>query len=273
MPLHKATKPAGAQFHFEVFEDVLPSNTIFLHGNLASNRWWYPALEQIKRQKNPNWKGKAIFAEFLGCGKSSAPKTADDVNMRAFAEEFLNLVKTNNFGPVNVVGHSTGGLIAALMMAQAPETVKSGLLLDPVGAQGVKFDNSMLDAFAQMKVNKELVAMVMGSTIYQNKPESDFFKQVVVEDAFHAVQTVGPWVLQALDGFDCRQELARAQQPCLVLHGEHDLLLPIEDSRNLAALMKNAKFEVVKDQGHCTNAENPAKFVEIMLKFMARIPS
>ncbi len=50
----------------------------------------------------------------------------------------------------------------------------------------------MISAFEQMKQDKNLTAAVIGFTIQRdNNPESDFFKQVVVEDAFHAVKTVG----------------------------------------------------------------------------------
>ena len=76
-----------------------------------------------------------------------------------------------------------------------------------------------------------------------------------------------PAVLKALDGLDIRSECAKIKHPVLVLHGEHDQLLPMADSKAMAALIPNAQFEVIPGQGHCTNAENPTRFVEIVNGF------
>jgi 3-oxoadipate enol-lactonase len=260
---------SGFQMSYEVIEGVLPETTLFIHGNLASNRWWYPVGESFRKMnKNKNLKGSMILAEFRGCGKSSAPKSVEEVNMHKMAGDFVALVKNLQGAPLHVVGHSTGGLIAALMLAQAPELFKKGVFLDPVGARGVKFDDSMTAAFEMMKKDKNLVATVMAGTIHNNKPDSDFFRQIVVEDAFHAVNTVGVWVLKNLDGLDIRQQVSQIQHPVLVLHGEHDQLLPVNDSQEMAALMKNGKFEMVSGHGHCLNAENPDRFAEILSNFL-----
>jgi 3-oxoadipate enol-lactonase len=255
--------------NIEVIKSILPQTTFFIHGNLASNRWWYPS-EQIWRKaaKGKNLSGSMILAEFKGCGKASDPESQDDVNMHKFAQQFIDYVKAQNLGPINLVGHSTGGLIAALMLSMAPELFHKAVLLDPVGAQGIRFDNSMIDAFAAMKNDKKLVATVLASTIHNCDQSSDFFQQIVVEDAFRGVQKVGIMVLQALDGLDIRQQISKIQNPVLVLHGEHDLLLPIEDSKKMAATMKNAEFRVVKNQGHCLNAEDPKQFVAICDQFL-----
>ncbi len=268
MAMHAVSDGSGFEMNYEVFPGILAENTLFIHGNLASNRWWYPAEQQWSRKaKGKNLKGSMILAEFRGCGKSSAPRGQQDIDMQLFANDFISLVEKLNVGPVNLVGHSTGGLIVALMLAKAPQLFKKAVILDPVGAKGVKFDDSMTAAFEQMRIDKDLVAMVMGATIHNNNPSSDFFRQIVVEDAFQAVKTVGAGVLKSLDGLNTEKECAKVAHPVLVLHGEHDLLLPMADSQAMASLMKNARFEILKGQGHCTNAENPNLFTETVDQF------
>lgn len=260
---------AGFKLNFEVIPNVIPENTVFIHGNLASNRWWYPTEEVFRRQfKSSSTPGSMILIEFLGCGKSDPPQSESDVNMRLFAREFNALIKSLKLENVSVVGHSTGGLIASLMAADEPGLIKKAVLLDPVGARGVTFDQSMIGAFEAMKTDKKLTATVLASTIYKNDEASDFFQRIVVEDAFHAVKTVGYWVLKALDGLDVTAELKSITSPVLVLHGEHDQLLPIQDSQQMASLIPGAQFEVIENQGHCANVENPAYFVEILNRFL-----
>lgn len=269
MPLLNVNDGTGFQLNYEVHEGLVPEPILFVHGNLASNGWWYPAQEFWQAQaRGQNFRSPLIYAEFRGCGGSSAPKDDSEVDMNRFADDFIGLVRSLNIGPVHLVGHSTGGLIVALMLAKSPELFKKAVLLDPVGATGVQFDQSMIGAFEQMKVSRDLVGTVMNATIYQNDPQSAFFRDVVVEDAFKAVKVVGHLVLKALDGFDARQDIAKITHPVLVLHGEHDKLLPMKDSEELASLIKTAQFVVIPDQGHCTNVECPEKFVALVRGFL-----
>lgn len=255
--------------HCEVKENLVPEDIFFIHGNLASNRWWLPAEEVWKKQAaGASLPGALIYGEFRGCGKSTAPKDSSEVDMQLFAQDFIAEIRAMNRGPMHVVGHSTGGLIASLMLAQAPELFKKAVLLDPVGAQGISFDRAMISAFEQMKTDRNLTAAVIGSTIHNNDSQSDFFQQVVVEDAFQAVKSVGHWVLEALDGLDVRAKIAAVKHPVLVLHGEHDKLLPLSDSQAFAELLSNGQFALIPEQGHCANVENPEKFVHLVRSFL-----
>lgn len=261
MPLHK-------HVHYEVIPDILPENTVFIHGNLASGRWWYPA-EQLWRKKAEQKKmpGSMILLDLPGCGRSLAPDSPAALDARVFAQDLIGTLKELGVGSTHLVGHSAGGLISALMLSQAPELFRRAILLDPVGPTGIVLPPLICETYEQMRWNKDLMALVIGSTIYNNDSRSDFFRQVVVEDAFQAVKTIGMGIIQALNGLDIREECSKIQHHVLVLHGEHDQLLPVQDSKTMSDLMKNSKFEILPGQGHCANVENPAAFVALVDSF------
>lgn len=263
------TTNQNININYDLFSDLVPTTTLFLHGNLASNRWWMPTVEILQKQKGgKDLKGSVICAEFRGCGGSSAPKSEDEVTMKNFANDFIQLVRSLNLGKINLVGHSTGGLIAAMMLAEAPELFNKAFLLDPVGAEGVKFDSAMIQAFEAMKLDKNLTGVVIGSTILNNNPDTPYFKDIITEDAFKSVKAVGHLVLKALDGLDVRASLQAVKNPVMVVHGEQDVLLSRAESEKLAALLPNGKFEVLAGCGHCANVEKPEFFVEKFSRFL-----
>ena len=269
MRMFQTNDGSGAQIGYEVIEGVLPQDTMFIHGNMASNRWWHPSADVWKqRAAGKKLPGAMILAEFRGCGRSTPPRSQADVDMHLFARDFIALAESLGRGKMNLVGHSTGGLIAALMLAKKPALFEKAVLLDPVGATGVKFNDAMTDAFEQMKSNRGLVGVVIGSTILGHQADSSYFNDVIVTDAFHAAQTVGDKVLRALDGLDTRGEISTIPHPVLVLHGEKDNLLPVADSKAMADLIKAGRFEEIPGHGHCTNVENPEIFTRIVEDFL-----
>ena len=274
MQSHFHTSKKGYKIHWQIENNVLPETTVFLHGNVASNRWWLPTLEEAQKNKTgKSLKGAMITIEFLGCGKSDAPKSVEDVNLIEFASDFVELLKSyqqeSGENKINLVGHSTGGFIAAAMTALEPKMFKRALLLDPVGAKGLTLDENIKAGFEAMKADKNITALAIGATIHNNDPKSDFFNQVIVEDAFSAVQKISYWVVQGFHNLDATDLLSKSDVETLVLHGEFDNLLSREASEELAVkYLKKAKFEIVPGHSHCMNVENPAAFFKKMSGFL-----
>lgn len=256
------------QVHYEVIENVLPRDTLFVHGNIASNRWWIPTIEILKNRPTENH-GRAILVEFRGCGKSTPPKSVEDAKMSRLSGDIIHLIETLKLNNLDLVGHSTGGLLVSMIAAQLPKKINRLVALDPVGPKGIKFDPSLEAAFEAMKVDRDLTATIIGSTIYNNDSQNSFFNEIVVEDAFHAAKTVGLFVLKNLDPFDITEDLKKIQCPSLFLHGEYDKLLPITETQKMSQLCPRGQFAQILGQGHCTNIENPRKFVEILIEFLS----
>lgn len=56
--------------------------------------------------------------------------------------------------------------------------------------------------------------------------------------------------LDLLASTDLRGELADVLQPCLLLHGEHDALMPLAAAHCLARALPNARLQVLDGSGH-----------------------
>lgn len=261
----------GFQMNVDVHAGLAPMDTVFMHGNLASNTWWEPSLGVWKNQAKPSYEGRLVFAEWRGCGKSAAPQAESDLHPSVLADDYIALLKELGVKKACIVAHSTGGLIAMYAMLKEPTLFDRAVFLDPVGPGGVQFEQPMYDAFTQMSQNKEFCAMIMGSTIHGNDASSPLFARIV-EDTFNIARHVWHGVPNMLSTVNITKEVTRIQHPILILHGEHDPILPKEGSLELAKILPNARYVELKDQGHSTNVENPALFVSSVNEFLFHRP-
>lgn len=258
-----------AQFsmNYELHRGLAPMDTLFIHGNIASNRWWHPSLDIWKNKSEGNDPGQMILAEWRGCGDSSTPLSEDELSPENLAKDYVSLLKYLGVKKAHIVGHSTGGVIALYALLQAPELFDRVVLLNSVGAKGVQFQDEVLRVYSQMSLNRTLVAMSLGNTIYNNDLRNPFF-QKLVDDAMRVAQPVWLGVPKALRQINIVNELPKIKHKVLVLHGEHDIVLPVSSSENLARGLPNAQFVKVDAQAHCMNVENPARFVSLVSEFL-----
>jgi pimeloyl-ACP methyl ester carboxylesterase len=248
--------------YYERHAGLSKRDTLFLHGNLASHRWWHPALNEMKKSgaKGP---GTVVTSDWRGCGRNEEWPGDRPFTLEDLAEDKLALLDALGMKKdVALVGHSLGGLIALQMMVLDPGRFSRAVLLDPVGAKGVIFDDSMYEAFRQMAQSQELTRAVILSTVMNADGLDDEFKERIAADAFKAVRGIGASVLQILKSVDLTAAAARVTVPTLILHGEKDQIIPKTDSEALSKIMPNSRLEILPANGHCWNVENPKAFAE-----------
>jgi pimeloyl-ACP methyl ester carboxylesterase len=56
--------------------------------------------------------------------------------------------------------------------------------------------------------------------------------------------------------------------PALVVHGDEDLIVPVENGRMLAARLPNARYVELPGRGHNVPLEDPDTFNRLVLDFL-----
>jgi pimeloyl-ACP methyl ester carboxylesterase len=252
----------GFSMNYTVIDGILPRDTLFLHGNLSSNLWWEPAIEEWKKQDGGS--GKAILAEWRGCGDSREFEGGLDIQtLAADANALLENLSITN---ANIIGHSTGGLIALHAMAARPELYHRALLLDPVSPDGLELPPEIAGAFTRMSQEEDFCATVILSTIHGGSL-SEAYRQQIAKAAFGVAPAVWLGVPQML-ATPPKLATQKITHPVLVAHGEFDVVLPMEKSKSLAASLLKGKFMEISGRGHCTNVEDPERFTGIVNEFL-----
>jgi 3-oxoadipate enol-lactonase len=70
---------------------------------------------------------------------------------------------------------------------------------------------------------------------------------------------------------DSTGTLATITVPSLIVHGDEDVLIPLDEARAMHAAIRGRRLEVIAGAGHLSNLERPAAFNHVLSEFLARI--
>ncbi len=271
----KYLKINNFNFHYEVFENIVDQDTLLIHGNLACNLWWHPMVNELRsRSKNSSTKkGLLVAADWRGCGLSKGLTSESEVNFTTFADDYLHLIEALKLKNISVMGHSTGGLIAMLAILKQPQHFASLILLDSIGPLGIETPiplDQLLGHFEAMSKNEELSNATIAATIQNVDIHTDFFK-ALAKATFHVDRPIWQGVPRTLcTQIDITDQMSKLTLPTLILHGINDLFLPKEGSEKLHKMIPNSILNLIPNQGHSLNVENPKLLVNLIEEFWSK---
>jgi len=269
MPFFKTS--SGINLHYEIYPRSSPTQLTFIHGHLGSSRWWSPMIEILQKSTpftTSSLSESILCIDFHGCGKSDSPKNIINFNIQTVIDDLHDLIVSVEKKSIHLVGHSAGGLLSLHLLGLDPNKYTQGFLVSPVGLNGLNFNDELFNIFEQMTHDKILTSKIIGSTIYKNDYTSDFFKTTIAEDAFFGVQKLNSLFLKILRNLNSEYLIPKIHSRIEIIHGEHDLILPIQDSIELAKKIKQATFHKIQDCGHCPLIENPQLVSSFLLRFL-----
>jgi len=205
---------------------------------------------------------RCIAHDRRGHGRSSQPWNGNEMN--TYADDLAAVMEALDVRGATMVGHSTGGgEVARYIGRHGTARVAKAVLIGavpPIMLQGAANPGGL-----PMKVFDDIRANVLAD-------RSQFFKDLTMP--FYGANRPGAKVSQGLrDSFwlqgmmagfkavyDCikafsetdfTEDLKKFDVPTLILHGDDDQIVPIDDAARLSVkLVKNAKLEVYKGGAH-----------------------
>jgi non-heme chloroperoxidase len=234
---------------------------VFSHGwPLSADAWDAQMLFLVQQGY------RVIAHDRRGHGRSEQPGTGND--MDTYADDLSELVESLGLQEATFVGHSTGGgEVAHYLGRHGTRRAAQAVLIGAVPPIMVKSDKNPKGL--PIGVFDEIRANVAGnrSQFYQdlavpfygyNRPNAKPSQGVI--DAFWLQGMWGSHLGQYLcvkefSEVDYTEDLKKIDVPTLVLHGDDDQIVPIEDSGKLSAqIVKNATLKIYPGGAHgmCT---------------------
>jgi len=254
----------GTSLYYEVNGSGRP--LVFIHGATGDVRHWDDQFEIFAQHY------QVIRYDQRGFGKSAVP-TAESY---AHTDDLKALLEHLGIEHARILGLSGGGGVAINFALSYPEATDALIPVDSVlgGYQWQEFGASMvsvvsaargsgIDAARELWLGLSLFAPAM------EKPEvASHFTQIVSDySGWHWVnqnpaRTLDPAAIQRLDEISA---------PTLVIIGERDLSDFHAIADTLQQQIPGAKKVILTGVGHLSNMEDPKKFNEVVLDFLASI--
>ena len=170
-----------------------------------------------------------------------------------------------------VVGWSFGGLIAMHIALTQPEVI-SKLVLSKRSHWRAGVAQSVFDGFAKNVAADYQKAMLnfLGLQCVGIDGAKRLLRSLKTQFAAQPVPTMASLqaALTVLMQADLREELAQIHQETMIIHGDKDLLVPLQAGNWLAQAIPNARMCVLNGAAHAPFLSHPTKFEKELLSFL-----
>ncbi len=242
---------------------------VFVHGHLASSATWEDVLA-------PAAAGRlAIAVDLPGFGASDRPRPFD-YTVGGEARSLVDFLDARGFARAVFVGNSLGGAASMLVAADHPERVEALVLVDPATSTApIAWPVRMLRArgvgeAAMAVVARPLVAHGLRAWLFADAARvtehaiDDAWAPLTVRGtrfaALHAIRS-DPGRFRGLE--------ERVRVPTLIVWGEKDRLIPVEEGRRLTRRIAGSRLVVLPDAGHLPQREQPEAFARAVAGFVS----
>ncbi len=225
---------------------------VLLHGAGGSHLVWPGEVLRL-----PN---TAVFAlDLPGHGRSSGLGCN---TVSAYAKFVAGFLAACGLNEVVLIGHSLGGAIAQTLAAQRHAAVR-GLVLIGTGSRLRVADAILSQILPDFQTAVDTINHFAWSS-HTPRP--------VVEHGRSFLANTDPQVMfgdfTACHTFDISQELARIDQPTLIVAAEDDHLTPVKYGRFLADHIPNSQMVILPNAGHMMMVEQPTAVAAAIKEFL-----
>ncbi len=176
-------------------------------------------------------------------------------------------------GPVALMGHSIGGMIALDHALRRPEQVSALVLLATTPRFGGR-DDSFRDAFLKARLGpldagQTMAEMARGTAPRLVGPDTDPGEIAHVERGLAAVpEATWRGILRCLVTFDRAADIGSLRLPVLAVAGGLDRNAPPATMEKMAARIPGARYHEIEGAGHMPHQERPAAVNALVAVFL-----
>ncbi len=244
----------GSSFNYRIDGERGPW-VLLSHGLATDLSMWDELAGALKDRY------RVLRYDARGHGASAAP--AGDYSLDQLVDDAAGILDALGVKQAHFAGLSMGGMVGLGLLIRHPNKIKSAVITDSRHTTTPDFTKAWLDRI--VAVRKSGIEAVVASTVSRWSSEGLSQRNPAVVARMEAMVR-----RTSVNGYcGCAAALARLNYgprlneitaPMLVMCGDEDHGAPPENSRQMAAMIKGARFLEIKQAGHIANIEQPAFF-------------
>lgn len=245
---------------------------VFLHGFGASSYSWRRVVELLPAHRT-------ITLDLRGFGYTDRPPGIDPYTRDGQVAMVLGVLDRLGIERAHVVGHSYGGALAAALAVHHPGRVRSLTLVAAAHPDYPQLRRTWMAAVRPLtelfirvrplrprSIRRALERSIADASLVTPELVDAYLDRLRIEHApraYYGITAPAPEPRRTV-------ALADVTLPTLVLWGEQDLLIPLEQGRRAASAIPCHRFVPLAGVGHMPMEERPDAVAEELRSFLAR---
>jgi pimeloyl-ACP methyl ester carboxylesterase len=234
---------------------------LLIHAFPLNNTMWASQVAAL------SGKFRVLAPNIRGFGQSQPSSAWTMEEMADSLNEFLDKLGVKDSA---VVGVSMGGYIALTFWSKFPKRVRQLVLSNSrARADNETEKNARNDMIAAIEQSgAAILPDRMLPRLLQPNPPAGVVRNVrkMIESSSPAAAVYA--VMAMRDRMDFSSMLHRVECPTMVITGENDVIIRMEDSRAVADAISGARLVTIPNSGHLSNLENSEAFNAALLSFL-----
>ncbi|MHB9849260.1 alpha/beta fold hydrolase [Streptomyces sp. Tue6028] len=218
---------------------------VFVHGWTANRHRWDHQVAHFSESR------RVIRLDLRGHGESSGAGVRTIAELAKDVLALLDHLKVERFV---LIGHSMGGMISQTIALSHPERVERMVLVNSISRMTYSRGRGLLMAASTLAPFKLFIAANIQRAFAPGHPREEI--REYVRASGDTPREVVMTLYGAMRAFDVLDRVGEIRTPTLMVHGYHDIQLPVSQMLRMAKAYPDAVVRIV-DAGHELPVEKP----------------
>ncbi|MCI3243369.1 alpha/beta fold hydrolase [Streptomyces spinosisporus] len=229
---------------------------VFIHGWTANRHRWDHQMTHFARTR------RVIRLDLRGHGDSGGKGVR---TIAELAEDVTALLDHLDVERAVLVGHSMGGMIAQTITLDQPERVERLVLVDSISRMTYSRGRGLLMGASTLVPFKLFIAANIRRAFAPGFPREQV--RAYIKASADTPRDVVMPLYGAMRAFDVLDRVGDIRVPTLMVHGYHDIQLPLRQMLRMAKAYPDAVVRII-DAGHELPVEKPAELTTALDQFL-----
>ena len=256
----------GVDLYYEIHGNGEP--LLLVSGLASDSQSWQPILDELSQHY------RVITFDNRGVGRTKPQDIETSIPL--MADDSMALIQHLGLSKVHLLGHSMGGFIALDCAIRYPEYV-SKLMLASTSAFNTERNKALFNDWVSYLENgmkkefwfRNFFYWIFSKRFFENRDALNDAVRLSIEYPYQQTASAFRNQVQAINMYNCLEELSGIRAKTMVICGMEDLLFSPEEISGIFPAIPVVKFSFIDHAAHAIFMERPGEFVKTVAFFLS----